>query len=338
MAAGGVGPPAVQAASHAFRRIAMPGRFGRVLTAMATPFSPDGNLDVDGVQRLARHLLDHGTDTLVVAGTTGESPTLTADEKARLWAATVEAAGDGSRVMAGTSTYSTAESLELTRLAEKAGVGSLLLVTPYYNRPPQSGLLAHFGAIAQSTGLPCMLYNIPARTACTIEVPTMVRLFEQLDNVVAVKDAVGDMAAASHLYRETGGAFEQYSGDDKNLLPLLSVGGVGVVSVAAHLVGPAIQELVAAFERGDTRTALDLHLRHLNLFEGLFATSSPILLKACMKLLGLPAGPLRPPLLDATPEQVDFARGLLAGVDIAGAGGARAAEGARPPVDKGPRD
>jgi 4-hydroxy-tetrahydrodipicolinate synthase len=294
----------------------MPGRFGRVLTAMATPFDRDGNLDVPGVQRLARHLLDHGTDALVVAGTTGESPTLTADEKARLWAAVVEAAGGGDRVIAGTSTYSTAESVELTRLAEKAGVGGLLLVTPYYNKPPQAGLVAHFSAIAGATELPCMLYNIPGRTACTIEVATMVRLFEAHDNVVAVKDAVGDMAAASRLYRETGGAMEQYSGDDKNLLPLLAVGGVGVVSVASHLVGPALQELIAAFERGDTRTALQLHLRHLGLFEGLFATSSPILLKAALGLLGLPAGPLRPPLVDATPEQVEFVRGLLAEVGL----------------------
>jgi 4-hydroxy-tetrahydrodipicolinate synthase len=294
----------------------MPGRFGRVLTAMATPFDRDGNLDVAGAQRLARHLLDHGTDTLVVAGTTGESPTLTADEKARLWAATVEVAGDGARVLAGTSTYSTAESLELTRLAEKAGAGGLLLVTPYYNKPPQAGLLAHFSAIAGATPLPCMLYNVPARTACTIEVATMARLFEAHDNVVAVKDAVGDMAAASRLHRETGGAMEQYSGDDKNLLPLLAVGGVGVVSVASHLVGPALQELVAAYERGDTRTALDLHLEHLALFEGLFATASPILLKAALNLLDLPAGPLRPPLVDATAEQVQFVGGLLAGVGI----------------------
>jgi 4-hydroxy-tetrahydrodipicolinate synthase len=311
----------------------MPGRFGRVLTAMATPFSPDGNLDVPGAQRLARHLLDNGTDTLVVAGTTGESPTLTADEKLRLWGAVVEVAG-GDRVMAGTSTYSTAESVELTQLAEKAGVGSLLLVTPYYNKPPQSGLIAHFSAIASSTGLPCMLYNIPGRTACTIEVPTMVRLFERLDNVVAVKDAVGDMAAASRLYRETGGQMQQYSGDDKNLLPLLAVGGVGVVSVASHLVGPAIQELVRAFERCDTAAARDLHLRHLDLFEGLFATSSPILLKACMNLLGLPAGPLRPPLVDATADQVEFARGLL---DTVGIGGSRGLKPS-PPVNRAPRD
>jgi 4-hydroxy-tetrahydrodipicolinate synthase len=172
-----------------------------------------------------------------------------------------------------------------------------------------------------------MLYNIPGRTACTIEVPTMVRLFEELDNVVAVKDAVGDMAAASRLYGDTGGALEQYSGDDKNLLPLLAVGGVGVVSVAAHLVGPAVQELVRAFERGDTRAALDLHVRNLGMFEGLFATSSPILLKACLNLLGLPAGPLRPPLVDATPDQVAFARGLLAAVGLAGDGGSPAVGG-----------
>jgi 4-hydroxy-tetrahydrodipicolinate synthase len=292
----------------------MPGRFGRVLTAMATPFTADGALDLDGAQRLARHLLDHGTDTLVVAGTTGESPTLTADEKARLWAAVVEVAGS-QRVMAGTSTYSTAESVELTQLAEKAGVGSLLLVAPYYNKPPQAGLEVHFRTIAASTSLPCLLYNIPGRTAVTIEVDTMLRLAE-VDNIVGVKDAVGDMAAASRLHRDTGGRFEQYSGDDKNLLPLLAVGGVGVVSVASHLVGPAIQELIAAFERGDVAAARDLHLRHLALFEGLFATSSPILLKAAMNLLGLPAGPLRPPLVNATAAQVDFVRGLLAQVGL----------------------
>jgi 4-hydroxy-tetrahydrodipicolinate synthase len=289
----------------------MPGRFGRVLTAMATPFTRDGDLDLDGAQRLARHLLDNGTDTLVVAGTTGESPTLTSDEKAALWAATVEAAGDGAKVMAGTSTYSTAESIELTHLAEKAGAGSLLLVTPYYNRPPQAGLVAHFSAIAQATGLPCVLYNIPSRTACLIEPSTLLRLFERHDNIVAVKDAVGDMAAASRLRRDTGGAMEQYSGDDKNLLPLLAVGGVGVVSVLSHLVGPALQELVRAFEAGDVGRALDLHLRHLALFEGAFATSSPILLKSALAQLGLPAGPLRPPLIDATAEQAEFMRGLL---------------------------
>jgi 4-hydroxy-tetrahydrodipicolinate synthase len=292
----------------------MPGRFGRVCTAMATPFKKDGSLDLDGAQRLARHLVEHGTDTVLIAGTTGESPTLTHDERDRLLRAVIEAVG-GARVMAGTSTYSTAESLELTAQAEKAGVSSLLLVTPYYNRPPQAGLFAHFSAIAGSTGLPCMLYNVPSRTACEIDVPTMVRLAE-VDNIVAVKDAVGDMVAASRLRRDTGGALEMYSGDDKNLLPLLAVGGVGVVSVLAHLVGPSINALVAAWERGDTAGALDLHLRNLELFEGLFKTSSPILLKAALAEVGLPGGPMRLPLVDANPDEVAFVRDLLARHDV----------------------
>jgi 4-hydroxy-tetrahydrodipicolinate synthase len=295
----------------------VPGRFGRVLTAMATPFREDGELDLAGAERLAAHLLDNGSDALVVAGTTGESPTLTNEEKAELFAATVGVAGS-ERVVAGTSTYSTAESLELTRLAEKAGVGALLLVTPYYNKPPQEGLIAHFTAIAQATELPCLLYNIPGRSACTIDVATMITL-SQVPNIVGVKDAVGDMSAASRLYRDTGGTFEMYSGDDKNLLPLLAVGGVGVVSVVAHLIGPALQELVRSYERGDVRAALDLHLRHLAVFEGLFATSSPILLKAALRLVGLPGGPLRLPLVEASPAQVEALRCVLgsAGVVLA---------------------
>jgi 4-hydroxy-tetrahydrodipicolinate synthase len=276
---------------------------------MATPFDQDGSLDLDGAQRLAQHLLANGTDALVIAGTTGESPTLTFAERQRLFTAIVEVAG-GDRVMAGTSTYSTAESVELSEMAEKAGVGSLLLVTPYYNRPPQAGLIEHFTAIAGSVGLPCMLYNIPSRSACLIEVDTVLRLAEH-HNIVAIKDAVGDMAAASRIWRETGGAFELYSGDDKNLLPLLSVGGVGVVSVLSHLVGPDIAELIRAWEAGDTATALRLHAENLDLFEGMFATSSPILLKAALAQLGLPGGPLRPPLVPATPAQEEFVRGLL---------------------------
>jgi 4-hydroxy-tetrahydrodipicolinate synthase len=293
----------------------MPGRFGRVLTAMATPFRPDGRLDLDGAQRLAGHLLANGTDTIVVAGTTGESPTLTAAERERLTRAVVEVAG-GERVMAGTSTYSTAESIELSELAAKNGAGALLLVTPYYNKPPQAGLVAHFTAVAAATGLPCMLYDVPSRTNVQMQVDTVLRLAEE-PNIVAIKDAVGDMAAASRIRKATGGAFEQYSGDDKNLLPLLSVGGVGVVSVLSHLVGPAINALVAAWEAGDAATALRLHLEHIELFEGMFATSSPILLKAALAELGLPAGPLRPPLVDATDAQRDFVRELLARHDVA---------------------
>jgi 4-hydroxy-tetrahydrodipicolinate synthase len=298
----------------------MPGRFGRVLTAMATPFGPDRRLDVDGAQRLAEHLLANGTDTIVVAGTTGESPTLTVAERERLTRAVVEVAG-GERVMAGTSTYSTAESVELSRLAEACGAGALLLVTPYYNKPPQAGLVAHFTAVAAATGLPCMLYDVPGRTNVQMQVDTVLRLAE-VPNIVAIKDAVGDMAAASRIRKATGGAFEQYSGDDKNLLPLLSVGGVGVVSVLSHLVGPAINALVAAWEAGDAAAALRLHLDHIELFEGLFATTSPILLKAALAELGLPSGPLRPPLVDATDAQRAFVRELLGRHGVARPAGA----------------
>lgn len=287
----------------------MPGAFGRVVTAMATPFTADGELDIDGTQQLARHLVDHGTDIVLVAGTTGESPTLRTAERAALAAAVVEAVG-GERTMAGTSTYSTAESLELTAAAEKAGVGSLLLVTPYYNRPPQEGLIAHFTTIARSTSLPCMLYNIPGRTACRIEVPTMARLAE-VDNIVAVKDAVGDQGAATRLRQATGGALEQYSGDDKNLLPFLALGAVGVVSVASHLVGPALQQMIAAFERGDVQEALGIHLANYDLFEALFATTSPILLKVALAMAGLPGGPVRLPLVPATEEQEGALRAVL---------------------------
>jgi 4-hydroxy-tetrahydrodipicolinate synthase len=296
----------------------MSGRFGRVLTAMATPFRPDGGLDVDGAQRLAAHLLANGTDTIVVAGTTGESPTLTIAERERLTRAVIEVAG-GDRVMVGASTYSTAESIELAEQADKLGAGALILVTPYYNKPPQAGLIAHFSAVAGATELPCMLYDVPSRTNVRIEVDTVLRLAE-LPNVVAIKDAVGDMAAASRIRKATGGALEQYSGDDKNLLPLLAVGGVGVVSVLAHLVGPAVNALVAAWDAGDSAAALRLHLDHIELFEGMFATTSPILLKAALAELGLPGGPVRPPLVQATDAQRAFVRDLLARHGVTRAG------------------
>jgi 4-hydroxy-tetrahydrodipicolinate synthase len=288
----------------------MSGRFGRVITAMATPFKQDGSLDVEGVRQLAQHLVDNGTDVVLAAGTTGESPTLTVDERERLWRAVSETVG-AARAMAGTSTYATAESIELTALAEKCGVGSLLLVTPYYNKPTQEGMEAHFRAIAAATSLPCLLYNVPSRTGCKLNVATMVRLAE-VDNIVGVKDAVGDMAEASNLRRQVADDFDQYSGDDKNLLPLLAVGGAGVVSVAAHLVGGAINDLVAAFDAGDTARARQLHLDNIELFEGLFATSSPILLKAAMAEVGLPGGPLRLPMVDASASEREFIRGVLA--------------------------
>ena len=288
----------------------MPGRFGRVLTAMATPFSQDGNLDVDGAQRLARHLLDNGTDTLVVAGTTGESPTLTTDEKARLWTAVVEAAGDGGRVMAGTSTYSTAESVELTRLAEKAGAGSLLLVTPYYNKPPQRGLLEHFTVVAGATGLPVMLYNIPGRTAVRIEHDTLLRL-AAVENILAVKDSTGDFDAVSHLIAAAPPDFEVYCGDDWANFGFMCLGAVGAVSVASHVAGERIRQMIDLATSGDVAAARKVHQELLPVFDGMFITSNPIPVKAALELVGQPVGPPRLPLVEAGEEEIQKVRKAL---------------------------
>jgi 4-hydroxy-tetrahydrodipicolinate synthase len=291
--------------------------FGRVLTAMVTPFTGDGGLDLGGAQRLATYLVDEGgNDGLVVSGTTGESPTTTDDEKDRLLRAVVEAVGDRAAIVAGVGTNDTAHTIHLAQAAEKAGATGLLAVTPYYSKPPQAGLLAHFRAVAESTGLPTILYDIPVRAGTAIQVETMVRLAEH-PRIVAVKDAKGDLEASAWVMARTDLAF--YSGDDKITLPLLSVGGVGVVGVPTHLVGVRTGAMITAYEAGDVRRALDLHRALLPAFTGFFRTQGVMLTKAALRLAGLPAGPVRPPLVDATPEQVDQLRTDLtaAGVPFA---------------------
>ena len=289
--------------------------FGRVLTAMITPFTRDGALDVAGAQRLATFLVDEGgNDGLVINGTTGESPTTTDDEKERLLRAVVEAVGDRASVVAGVGTNDTAHTLHLAQSAEKAGASALLVVTPYYNRPPQAGLLAHFRAVADATGLPSMLYDIPARTGTPIETETLIRLAEH-PRIVAVKDAKGDLEASAWVMARTDLAF--YSGDDKLTLPLLSVGGVGVVGVPTHLVGARTAEMIAAYEAGDVAGALRHHRSLLAVFSGFFRTQGVILTKAALRLAGLPGGPVRPPLVDATEEQVAQLRTDLAAAGVA---------------------
>jgi 4-hydroxy-tetrahydrodipicolinate synthase len=288
--------------------------FGRVLTAMVTPFTADGGLDLAGAQRLAVHLVDEGgSDGLVVSGTTGESPTTTDDEKDRLLRAVVEAVGDRAAIVAGVGTNDTAHTLHLAHAAEKAGADGLLAVTPYYSKPPQAGLLAHFQALAEATEVPTMLYDIPGRTGTAIETETMVRLAEH-PRIVAVKDAKGDLEASAWVMARTDLAF--YSGDDKTTLPLLSVGGVGVVGVPTHVVGVRTGEMIRAYEGGDVRRALDLHRALLPAFTGFFRTQGVILAKAALRLAGLPGGPVRPPLVDATPDQVDRLRGDLAAAGV----------------------
>jgi 4-hydroxy-tetrahydrodipicolinate synthase len=275
--------------------------FGRVLTAMVTPFTDDGALDLDGAQQLAAHLVDHGHDGLVISGTTGESPTTTDGEKDSLLRAVVEAVGDRSHVVAGVGTFDTHHTVELARAAEKAGATGLLVVTPYYSKPPQAGLLQHFRAAADATGLPTMLYDIPGRTGTPITTETLVRLAEH-DRIVAVKDAKDDLSASSWVLARTDLAY--YSGTDMLNLPLLSVGATGFVSVVGHLVGDQLRDLVEAFDRGDLATATGLHQRLLPIYSGIFRTQGLILIKAALRLLGLPAGPVRPPLVNATAEQI----------------------------------
>ncbi|MEV0809465.1 4-hydroxy-tetrahydrodipicolinate synthase [Micromonospora sp. NPDC050200] len=276
--------------------------FGRLLTAMVTPFTADGSLDLDGAVRLAAHLVDEqGNDALVLNGTTGESPTTTDAEKETLIRAVVEAVGDRARIVAGVGTNDTRHTIELAASAEKAGAHGLLVVTPYYNKPPQSGLLRHFTAVADATGLPIMLYDIPHRAGVAIATDTLVRLAEH-GRIVAVKDAKGDLTATGWVLSRTDLAF--YSGEDSLTLPALAVGGVGLVGTSTHFTGALTKQLIEAYEAGDTGTALSLHRRLLPLYTGVFRTQGVILVKAGLAAKGLPAGPVRPPLVDATDDEL----------------------------------
>lgn len=288
--------------------------FGRLLTAMVTPFTPAGELDLDGAQRLATHLVDtERNDGLVISGTTGESPTTTDAEKDALLRAVVEAVGDRAAVVAGVGTYDTAHTVHLAQAAEKAGAAGLLVVSPYYNRPPQAGLLAHFRTIADTTGLPAMLYDIPARTGVEIATETLLRLAEH-PRIVAVKDAKDSLPASAVVLARTDLAY--YSGTDALNLPLLSIGGSGFVSVVSHLVGARLRELIDAWDAGDTARAREINAGLLDAYQGIFRTQGVITTKAALRLAGLPGGPVRAPLVDATPEQVDQLRTDLAGSGV----------------------
>jgi 4-hydroxy-tetrahydrodipicolinate synthase len=287
--------------------------FGTVLTAMVTPFTRDGALDADGTAALAAHLVDSGNDGLIVNGTTGESPTTSDEEKERVVRAVVEAVGDRAHVVAGVGTNDTAHTCELARQAEKAGAHALLVVTPYYNKPPQAGLQRHFETVADATGLPCMLYDIPARTGAPIATETLLRLAEH-ERIVAVKDAKDDLAASSEVLANSDLAY--YSGTDMLNLPLLAIGACGFVSVVGHLVARQLQELAAAYFDGDVLRAREIHQALVPAYVGVFRTQGVITTKAALNALGLPAGPVRPPLCDATDDQVARLREDLAEVGV----------------------
>jgi 4-hydroxy-tetrahydrodipicolinate synthase len=281
----------------------MTGRFGSLITAMVTPFrEEDHALDVNGAQRLASHLLDTGSDAIVVAGSTGESPTLSYKEKAELFRAVGEVTRGRGKLICGTGTYSTAETLELTQAAEDAGADGLLVVTPYYNKPPQRGLIAHFERVADATDLPIIVYNIPGRTATRIEHDTLLQLARR-SNIVAVKDSTGDFKGVSRLMAEAPPDFEVYSGDDWATFGYVCLGAVGIISVASHLVGPQIRQMIELIQTGDVPAARKIHEDLSPLFNALFITSNPIPLKAALGMIGLPAGVPRLPLVPATAEE-----------------------------------
>lgn len=289
--------------------------FGRVLTAMITPFAKDQAVDYGVAKKLARYLVQSGSDGLVVCGTTGESPTLSKDEKVEMFRVVVEEVGGEAVVIAGTGGNNTAASIELTQAAEKVGVDGVMLVCPYYNKPSQEGLFQHFKAVAASTNLPVMLYNVPGRTGVNLLPATVARLAE-INNIVAIKEASGSLDQVSELRRVLPDDFVIYSGDDSLTLPMMSLGAKGIVSVVSHVVGPQIKQMVDAYTSGNTTLATQIHLKLFPIFKGMFMVTNPVPIKAAMNLLGWQAGPPRLPLVDATAEEKEIIKGLLADQNI----------------------
>lgn len=295
-------------------------RFGRVITAMVTPFADDGSLDVKAARSLAAHLADHGSEGLVLAGTTGESPTLGHEEKLALFENVLEEVGDRVSLIAGTGSYDTAETITLTKEATELGVDGCLVVTPYYSKPPQNGLLAHFTAVADASGVPLLIYDIPGRTGRRVERPTMIELAAH-ERIVGVKDAVGDALETANLRAELDAAghddFEIYSGDDGLLLPHIAAGAVGIISVCSHLVGGKIKDVFARHDAGDVAGARALYLELLPLINVIMGiTASPIPVKAAVNMIGLDAGNPRLPLVPPTPSEEEAIRSALQRVGL----------------------
>jgi len=288
-----------------------PAPFGRLITAMITPFAKDGSIDWDGVATLATHLADHGHDAIAVNGTTGEAPTTKSSEKLEIIKVVKSTVGSRVKVLSGAGDNETSYTVEQAKRSADAGADGLLIVAPYYNKPPQAGIEAHFKAVASATDLPIMMYDIPGRTGVEIESDTIVRLFD-LPNIVALKDAKGNLAATSDVIARCG--IPVYSGDDILNLPFLSIGAVGFVSVCGHTVGNELKAMLDAWFAGDTARALEIHQKLIPVFKGTFKTQGAILTKAAMNLMGLPGGTTRLPLVDATPAQIATLReDLIAG-------------------------
>lgn len=284
--------------------------FGKVITAMVTPFDYKGNIDFAKTTQLVNYLIENGTDSIVVSGTTGESPTLSTEEKLALFQHVVKVSDNRAKIIAGTGSNNTYASIELTKKAEKIGVDGLLLVAPYYNKPNQQGLYEHFKAIAESTELPIMLYNIPGRTSVTIGLDTIIKL-SAIQNIVALKESTGDLATATAIIANTDESFQLYSGDDYLTLPMLSIGAKGVVSVASHIVGNEMQEMIKTFESGETQKAALMHQRLLPVMNGMFIAPNPAPVKTALQMKGIDVGSVRLPLVPLTGQEREKLSGIV---------------------------
>lgn len=284
--------------------------FGRVLTAMVTPFDQNGEVDFPATENLINYLIANGTDGLVVSGTTGESPTITDEEKVELFKFAVKVVNGRIPVIAGTGSYNTKASIELTKKAEEAGVDAVMLVTPYYNKPSQEGMYEHFKAIAESTKLPIILYNIPGRSVVNLSVDTVVRLAE-IPNIVAIKEASGNLDAMSQIIENTPDTFSLYSGDDGLTIPALSIGGTGVISVASHVIGNEMQDMIKKFLLGNVQAAAKEHRRLLPLMKALFIAPNPAPVKAALNLKGVPVGGVRLPMVPLNDDQLETLKQVL---------------------------
>ncbi|MCI1692454.1 4-hydroxy-tetrahydrodipicolinate synthase [Aneurinibacillus aneurinilyticus] len=285
--------------------------FGRLVTAMVTPFDSQLRIDKRKTEALTEHLIATGSTALVVAGTTGESPTLTGEEKVELLRYIVEIVDGRIPVIAGTGSNNTDASIELTQKAVEIGVDAIMLVVPYYNKPSQEGLYQHFRTIAESTRLPVMLYNIPGRSVINMQSETTVRLANDVMNIIAIKEANSDTSQMSHIIEQTPDDFVLYTGDDGMTLPCMSVGGKGVVSVASHVIGPEMAEMIQAFVGGDIAKASAWHRKLLPIFEGLFITANPAPVKAALALKGIDTGGVRLPLVSLTEQEHEYVKGLF---------------------------
>lgn len=277
-------------------------KFGRVLTAMVTPFDHTGEIDYDQTDILIEYLLENGTDGLVIAGTTGESPTLSVDEKVNLFKHVVKVVKKRVPVIAGTGSNSTAASIQLTKEAEKCGVDAVMLVAPYYNKPNQRGMYEHFKTIANATTLPVMLYNIPGRSVVKLTADTIIEL-SKIPNIVSVKESTGDLDQAAEIIENTSDDFSLYSGDDSMTLPMLSIGADGIISVSSHIVGNEMQEMVNLYLNGDVKQAAAKHRKLVPVMSALFTSPSPTPVKAALQMKGIETGSVRLPLLPLTDEE-----------------------------------